>query len=165
MRRVSIAGLVLGLSVVAGCVINFKSEKPPQKGIIHVDVNYQYPNKNEFSTYSHSYKKELEPGRYAQTDHIELDPSQQLLILNKALVLHFYDMPESFHHKEESGRGTPQMIRIAADTLDHTVRWVGSLDSLHPNNYHLKELVEYVDSIVKSTSDYRDLPKAKDENN
>ncbi len=163
LGKASVLGFALILSILAGCVINFKSEKPPTKGVINVGVNYQYPGKNEFSTFKHYYKKELESGRYAQTDHIELDPSQQLLILNKALVLHFYDMPATFRHKDESGNGTPQMLRIAADTLDHTVSWSGTIDDLHPNNYHIKELVQYVDSIVKSTSDYQDLPKAKGE--
>ncbi len=91
------------------------------------------------------------------TNSIELDPGQQLLVLNKAFVLHFYQMPDSFYHAGHPA-GEPQFLRISADTLDKTVHWTGSLDSLHPLGYHLDSLVRYVDSIVKSTDAYQALP-------
>jgi hypothetical protein len=138
-------------------VVNFKSERPKTMGIIHVDTHYLYPGRNEFSTYDKFYKKEIAPGRFAETKDIQLDPGQQLLVLNKAFVLHFYDMPDSFFHTGHVA-GEPQFIRISADTLDKTVHWTGSLDSLHPAGHHLQELVEYVDSIVKSTDAYQALP-------
>ena len=148
--------------LVSGCVINFKNPIPQTKGIIHVDTHYQYPGKNEFSTYDKFYKKEVSAGRYAQAKDAELDPSQQLLVLNKALIYHFFDMPDTFYHWNASNQrisGTePQFIRISADTLDRTVYWSGSLDSLHPAGHRLKDLVEYVDSIVKSTDAYKSLP-------
>jgi hypothetical protein len=142
---------------LGGCVINFKSEKPLI--IIHVDANYVYPGKNEFSSSERFYKKEIEPGHFAETQ-CSLDPGQQLLVLNKALVLHLYQMPDTFYHADRSVAGQPHFLRIWADTLDKTVHWFGSTDSLHPMNYDLKTLVEYVDSIVKSTDDYKGLPKS-----
>jgi hypothetical protein len=151
------AGVFLLAVTLAGCVLNFKSENPKLKGIIHVDTHYLYPGRNEFSTYDKFYKKEIAPSRFAETKTIELDPGQQLLVLNKALVLHFFEMPDSFYH-DGHYRDLPQFIRISADTLDKTVRWNGSLDSLHPAGHHLDELVEYIDSIVKSTDAYQALP-------
>lgn len=149
----------LAAIAIGGCVINFKSEHTTN-GIIHVDAHYVYPGKNEFSTDERIYKKEVENGHFAET-RLELDPGQQLLVLNKALVLHFYQMPDTFYHVGGATSGEPHYLRIWADTLDRTVRWTGSADSLHPVNFKLKELVEYVDSIVKSTDDYKALPKSK----
>ena len=153
---------VVAAALLSGCVINFKNPVPITKGIIHVDTQYQYPGRNEFSTYDKFYKKEVAPGRYAQATNAELDPGQQLLVLNKALVLHFYDWPDTFFHENANGApladGSAHFIRISADTLDRTVYWSGSLDSLHPAGHNLKELVEYVDSIAKSTDAYRSLP-------
>jgi hypothetical protein len=142
---------------LAGCVVNFKNEHPKTKGIIHVDAHYLYPGRNEFDSYDKFYKKEIAPGRFAETKTIELDPGQQLLVLNKALVLHFFEMPDSFFHANHYP-ASPQFIRISADTLDKTIRWSGSLDSLHSAGHHLEELVEYVDSIVKSTDAFQALP-------
>ena len=147
---------------LSGCVINFKNPLPATKGVIHVDTHYEYPGKNEFSTYDKFYKKEVAPGRYAQAKDATLDEGQQLLVLNKAFVVRFYQMPDTFYHWNAANQqvlgAQPQFIRISADTLDKTVYWSGSLDSLHPAGHHLKELVEYVDSIVKSTDAYKDLP-------
>ncbi|MFI5201885.1 MAG: hypothetical protein ACHQNE_05830 [Candidatus Kapaibacterium sp.] len=155
------AGMVLIAFALAGCVINFKNPVPITKGVIHVDMHYIYPDRNEFSTYDKFYKKEVAPGRFAETKDIQLDPGQQLLVLNKALVLHFYNMPDSFFHIGRAA-GEPHYIRISADTLDKTVHWTGSLDSLHPAGQHLQELVEYVDSIVTSTEAYQALPAYKE---
>jgi len=153
--------VVLLALTLAGCVVNFKNPVPITKGIIHVDTHYLYPGRNEFSTYDKFYKKEVAPGRFAETKDIQLDPGQQLLVLNKAFVLHFYDMPDSFFHAGHYP-DVPQFIRISADTLDKTIHWTGSLDSLHPEGHHLQELVEYVDSIVKSTDAYQALPAYKE---
>src|SRR5665213_3212296 len=131
------------LAIFSGCVVNFKNPVPITKGIIHVDTHYVYPGKDEFSTYDKFYKKEVAPGRFAETKAIELDPGQQLLVLNQAFIAHFFDMPDSFSHSGHPA-GAPQFIRISADTLDKTVHWTGSLDSLHPAGHHLKQLVEYV---------------------
>ncbi len=153
--------LFLCLSAIAlsGCVINFKPPVPVH-GIIRVDAHYVYPGKNEFSSDERFYKKEIETGKYAET-RIDLDPGQQLLILNKAIVLHFYQMPDTFYHVGSGAVGTPHFLRIWADTLDKTVRWFGSTADLQPTNFNLRQLVEYVDSIVKSTDDYKGLPKSK----
>ncbi len=156
------------LVAFGGCVINFKNPVPLTKGIIHVDTHYRYPDKNEFSTYDKFYKKEVAPSKYVQAKDAELDPGQQLLVLNKAFVLHFYDMPDTFFHEnaahEKLAGDATQFIRISADTLDRTVYWSGSLDSLHPAGHHLRELVEYVDSMVKSTDAYKSLPASSGEN-
>ena len=90
--------LIVALIFLAGCVVNFKNPAPKTKGIIHVDTHYLYPGRNEFSTYNKFYKKEVAPGRFAETKTIELDPGQQLLVLNRALVLRFFEMPDSFFH-------------------------------------------------------------------
>lgn len=149
--------VVLLVFALAGCVLNFKSERPKTEGIIHVDTHYLYPGRSEFSTYDKFYKKEVAPGRFAETSTIKLDPGQQLLVLNEAFIVHFFDMPDSFFHAGHYP-DVPQFIRISADTLDKTVHWTGSLDSLHPAGHHLQEIVEYVDSIVKSTEAYQALP-------
>jgi len=162
------------LIIAAGCVVNFKDEHK-KKGIIHVDIHYVYPGKNELNTFRMSdhpagtYKKEIAIGRYAETK-IELDPGQQLLVLNQALVLHFFQMPDTFYHAgasgekespaERAGLVPTQSMRIQADTLNKTIYWHGSLDALRPENYHVRELVEYVDSIVRSTEEYQGLPKS-----
>jgi|GEM_PF-2539059 len=152
-----ISTTVLFALIFAGCVVNFKNAHPKTKGIIHVDAHYLYPGRNEFSSSDKFYKKEIASGRFAETKTIELDPGQQLLVLNKALVLHFFEMPDSFFHANHYP-ASPQFLRISADTLDKTIRWSGSLDSLHPAGHHLEELVEYVDSIVKSTDAFQALP-------
>ncbi len=144
---------------IGGCEITFKPPVPLM-GIIRVDAHYVYPGRNEFSSYERFYKKEIDTGHFAET-RIDLDPGQQLLVLNKAIVLHFYQMPDTFYHTDHATTGQPHFLRIWADTLDKTVHWFGSIDSLHPVNYDLKTLVEYVDSIVKSTDDYQGLPKSK----
>jgi hypothetical protein len=141
----------------AGCVINFHSELP-KRGIIDVKIDEVYPGKNELNTFDGYYKKEIEPHRYVQTK-IELDPGQQLLILNKALVFHFYQMPDTFYHKGEAVSSAEQHLRIRADTLDHTIYWQGSANDLQLKNHHLPELLDYIDSIVKSTDEYQGLPK------
>jgi len=85
--------LCIGLVYFTGCVVNFKSEKePPKKGVMDVKVDMAYPGKSELNTFDGFYKKEIEKGRYAQTE-IKLEPGQQLLVLNKALVLKFFQMP------------------------------------------------------------------------
>ncbi len=154
------AWMALFLLAFAGCVINFE-HRVPAKGM-RVDVHYLYPGRNEFSSRGKFYKKQIAPGRFAQTNSMELDPEQQLLVLNKAFEFHFYQMPDSFYHTDYPAgahpAGSPQFIKISVDTLDKTVRWSGSLGGLQPAGYHLKELVEYVDSIVKSTDAYRALP-------
>ncbi len=153
--------LILCLAAIAlsGCVINFKPPVP-QQAPIRVDAAYMYPGKNEFNSSQQFYKKEIEIGHFAKTQ-CTIDPGQQLLILNKAVVLHFYQMPDTFYHAGNSPVGAPHFLRIWADTLDKTVRWYGSADSLQPASANLNELVEYVDSIVKSTDDYQGLPKSK----
>src|ERR1035437_10665763 len=103
--------VIAALIFLAGCVVNFKSERPKTKGLIHVDAHYLYPGRNEFSTYDKFYKKEVAPGRFAETKTIELDPGQQLLVLNKAFVLHFFEMPDIFFH-EGHYPDVPQYIRI-----------------------------------------------------
>lgn len=149
----------LAAIALCGCRVNLK-QVVPEYNIIHVDVHYMYPGRNEFSTYERFYKKEIDTGHFAETQ-CQLDPGQQLLVLNKAIVLHFYQMPDTFYHTDHAKTGQPHFMRIWADTLDKTVHWFGSTDSLHPVNYDLKTLVEYVDSIVKSTDDYQGLPKSK----
>ncbi len=148
--------IAFGLS---GCIIYFKSPVPQQE-LIHVDVHYVYPGKSEFNSYERYYKKEIDVGNFAET-RLDLDPGQQLLILNKAIVLHFYQMPDTFYHIGSTTTGSPHFLRIWADTLDKTVRWFGSTADLQPANYKLRMLIEYVDSIVKSTDDYQSLPKSK----
>ena len=157
-RKIYFAAGVL-LLATAGCVINFKDPKGARP-LIHVDAAYRYPGRSEFSTAEKFYKKEIDKGRFAQTNDIALDPGQQLLVMNKAIVLNFYQMPDTFYHRGSATGQQSQFIRVWADTLDKTVYWNGSLDSLKPSKYHLKELVEYVDSIVKSTDEYRNLPKS-----
>jgi hypothetical protein len=168
------AALVSIFLLFAGCVINFKSEHPT-KGIIHVDIHYVYPGKNEMNTFEGFYKKEISPGHFAQTN-IKLDPGQQLLVLNKAFVLHFYQMPDTFYHAGgEEIKAVIQSLRIKADTLDKTIYWHGARTartnrappsngsggtSLTPEKYHARELIEYIDSIVRSTDDYQGLPKS-----
>ena len=142
-----------------GCVINLKSEKQPTQGMINVQVDGKYPGKSEFNTFDGFYKKEIDKGRYAQTD-LKLDPGQQILILNKAFVYKFFDMPQTFTHKSGDAGGEQHSLRIKADSLDRTVTWSGSIDDLEPKKYQLKELVEYVDSMVKSTDSYSGLPKS-----
>ncbi|HEY3875523.1 MAG TPA: hypothetical protein VGM92_08595 [Candidatus Kapabacteria bacterium] len=153
------AAMLSMLVAVAGCVINFKDPNA-QRILIHADAAYRYPGRCEFNSNGKYYKKEIQKGHFAETKDIELDPGQQLLVLNKAIVLNFYQMPDTFYHKGSGPRQQSQFIRIWADTLDKRVYWNGSLDSLQPHKYHLKELVEYVDSIVKSTDEYRNLPKS-----
>ncbi len=152
----------LGVLVfIVGCVINFKSEVSGRH-VIHVDTHYRYPGRNEASTSDRYYKKEVQPGRFAQSTDFSLDDGQQILVLNKAFVYHFYQMPDTFYHAGEKGgppAGQPQFLRIWADTLDKTVHWNGSIDSLHPSKFQLKELVEYVDSIARSTDAYKSLPE------
>src|SRR5438445_2544479 len=157
-KLIVLAAFLAGLS---GCVVFLKSEKTtePTKGLIDVKVHYTYPGKNELNTFDGFYKKEIEKGRYAQTN-IKLDPGQQLLVLNESFVYKFFDMPESFTHKGEGVSGATHSLRIKADTLDRTVTWSGSLDNLEPKKFQLKELVFYIDSIVKSTDDYTGLPKS-----
>ena len=157
MKKFAIFAIGLTFS---GCVINFHKELPT-KGVIDVKVHYVYPGKNELNTFEGYYKKEIGTGHYAQTK-IELDPGQQLLILNKALVYHFYQMPDTFYHKGETLTSPLQYLRIQADTLDRTVYWQGSVKDLSLKSYHLPELLEYIDSIVKSTDEYQGLPKTKD---
>jgi hypothetical protein len=152
--------LCIGLVYFTGCVVNFKSEKEtPQKGVMDVKVDMAYPGKSELNTFDGFYKKEIEKGRYAQTE-IKLEPGQQLLVLNKALVLKFFQMPAQFTHKGAEATAEPHSLRIKADTLDRTVAWTGSMDDLHPNNFRLQELVTYIDSIVRTTDDYTGLPKS-----
>lgn len=154
--------LLVCLTAIAlsGCIINFKSPIPSViPAHFHVDVHYVYPGRNEFNSYDRFYKKEIETGHYAET-RCTLDPGQQLLILNKAVVLHFYQMPDTFYHAGNTRAGQPHFLRIWNDTLDKTVHWFGSTDSLQPASYELKGMMEYVDSIVKSTDDYVALPKS-----
>jgi len=117
IEKTSVVLLVLAL---AGCVVNFKNPIPKTKGIIHVDTHFLYPERNEFSTYDKFYKKELASGRFAETKDIELDPGQQLLVLNQAFELHFYDMPDSFFH-EGHVAGAPQFIRISAAAVSDSI--------------------------------------------
>jgi len=155
-------GLFLCIAIVyfTGCVVNFKSEhETPKKGIMDVKLQLAYPGKSELNTFDGFYKKEIEKGKYAQTE-IKLEPGQQLLVLNKALVLKFFQMPAQFTHKGAEATSEAHSLRIKADTLDRTVAWTGSMDDLHPNNFRLKELVTYIDSIVRSTDDYTGLPKS-----
>jgi hypothetical protein len=162
MMQISRIVFVLVLVGLTGCVVNLKSEKTGTN-IIHVDVLCAYPGKSELNTFDGYYKKEIATGHYAQTK-IELDPGQQLLILNKAFVLHFYNMPAVFTHPAETDTGIAHdahhSLRIRADTLDHTISWQGSIQGLHPNTYHPEQLFEYIDSIVRSTDEYQGLPKS-----
>src|SRR2546430_31052 len=96
-QKYSKAAVLLFILFLQSCIINFKNEKNATKGPMHVDVNYIYPGKSQFNTYERYYKKEVQPGHYAET-RLELDPGQQLLMLNKALTLHFYQMPDTFYH-------------------------------------------------------------------
>lgn len=148
---VSVAGLI----TIAGCVINFKNPTPP-KLLVHANASYRYPGKCEFNSNSNFYKKELKNGRYAQTE-ITFDPGQQLLVMNKAVVLHFFQMPDSFYHVGTKEYAPPQYLRIWTDSLDKTVKWSGPIEDLSPSD-SLRELVEYVDSIVRSSEAYRGLP-------
>ena len=147
------------LLALCSCVVNLKNEQIKQNKI-HVDVQCTYPGKSQLNTFENSYKKEIETGKYAQTDDLTFDPGQQLLILNQAFVLHFFQMPNAFTHSTESDTLT-HTLRIKSDSLDHTVTWHGSLDGLRPDTYHLKELVEYIDSLTRSTDGYLVLPKGK----
>lgn len=148
---------ILSLALcVSSCVVNLKSEKTGTN-IIHVDVLCAYPGNSELNTFEGYYKKEVAPGHYAQTK-IEFDPGQQLLLLNKALVLHFYQMPATFTHTTEPDTQR-HTIRIVADTLDRTISWQGSIRGLHPTTYHPELLFEYIDSMIQSTDAYQALPK------
>ena len=149
------------LFALSACVVNLKNEKTTSN-IIHVDVQCSYPGKNELNTIEHSYRKEIAEGRYAKSDELAFDPGQQLLILNRALVLHFFEMPATLKHTTETDTQT-HSLHIVADTLDNTVTWRGSLDGLRPDKYRFKELVEYIDSMARTTDAYLILPKAKDE--
>lgn len=146
---------------LCACVVNLKQEGT-KVNIIHVDVQYAYPGKCELNTFEHSYKKEIAEGRYAKTDEMAFDPGEQLLFLNRALVLHFFEMPDNLKHTTETDTQT-HFLRIKADSLDHTVTWHGSVEALHPDKYHFKELVEYIDSTLRSTDAYQALPKAVNE--
>jgi hypothetical protein len=153
--------LLLLVILISSCVVNLKGEKVASN-LIHVDVQCSYPGKSELNTFEHSYRKEIAEGRYAKTDEFTFDHGQQLLILNHALVLHFFEMPASFSHLTETDTLTHR-LRIKSDTLDHTVTWRGSVEGLRPEKYHLKELVDYIDSMTRSTDGYMILPKSKSE--
>ena len=118
-------GVWIAAMVCSGCVINFKNPIPQQE-LIHVDAQYRYPGRNEFSSSDNFYKKEIDNGRFARTE-LTLDPGQQLLVMNKAIVLHFYQMPDTFYH---AGRrdSASQFLRIWSDTLDKTIHGSGSVD-------------------------------------
>src|SRR3954471_8129790 len=102
------ASLVL-VFALSSCIVNLKNEKA-KENLIHVDVQLAYPGKSQLNTFEGTYKKEIQTGHYAQSDELRFDPGQQLLILNRALVLHFFEMPDALTHRTES------------DTITHTLR-------------------------------------------
>src|SRR5438045_1857343 len=130
--------IIFSVLLLTGCVVNLKNEKSATN-IIHVDLRYNYPAKNELNTFEGYYAKETAPGHFARTNDFLLDPGQQLLILNKALTLHFFQMPASFHHTQDSDTET-HTLRIRADSLDRTISWHGSIDALRPDTYHPDQL-------------------------
>ena len=156
--RVCFLAIVL---IAAGCsIILINNDKTPKLSLMNINVYYGYPGRNQFSSADKFYKKETVAGHFAQTK-IELDEFQKRLIMNKADSLHFFQMPDSFYHYSEVSGSKFQWLRVTFDSLDKTVNWHGSLDSLQPKNYHIKELMLYVDSIVKSTDEYKALPKSE----
>jgi hypothetical protein len=147
--------------IAAGCsVILISNDKSPKAPKINLEVYYGFPARNQFNSADKFYKKETLPSHFAQTT-IELDNNQKNLILKEANSLHFFQMPDSFYHKEEVAGSKFQWLRITLDSTDKTINWHGSIDNLQPKNFNIKELVLFVDSIVKSTDAYQALPKSQ----
>jgi hypothetical protein len=150
--------------IAAGCSVILYSNKPdpPKAAPVNLNVYYGYPARNQFNSAEKFYKKETKPAYFSQTV-VELTDIQKHAILMKADALHFFQMPDTFYHYSEASGSNGskfQWIRLALDSLDKTVSWRGSIDSLQPKNFYIKELVLFVDSIVKSTDAYKALPKS-----
>jgi len=128
--------------------------------MINLDVYYGYPGRNQFNSEEKFYKKETLPSHFAQTV-IELDNNQKHAIFDEANSVHFFQMPDSFYHKDEASGLKFQWLRIVTDSVDKTVSWHGSIDGLQPENFHIKELVLFIDAMVKSTDAYKGLPKSE----
>ena len=153
--------IALFCMIGGGCSVVLVSNDHTVKELkANLNVYYGYPGRNQFNSATGFYKKETVAGHFAQTK-IELDNDQRLLIMSKADEFHFFQMPDSFYHVPEHVGNMVHSFRISIDSIDKTVNWRGSLEGLQPVNYRIKELVLFVDSIVKSTDEYKGLPKSE----
>jgi hypothetical protein len=147
---------------VVGCVIGLseKKKRKPQ-AITETKIHYLYPSRNECNTIDYRfYKKEISSGHFAET-RIDLTPEEQQLILSRAMAVNFFQMPDSLKQLvPNSSAQQRQYLRIQSAPLDHTVEWTGPLSDYR--NTSLPGLMQYVDSIVRSTTQYKELPDSSE---
>jgi hypothetical protein len=151
----SLFALLLTLSLT-GCTFFLRNDDPNKAATNETKVRYRSPSHEELNSFESYFRKETQPAHYAQTK-FDLNASQQLLILNRAFLAKFFNMPQ-FVGSTGSGADTCS-LRIASGALDWTVRWTDSPEQLRSSGSKLPELLAYIDSTVHSTPEYRQLPK------
>jgi hypothetical protein len=146
--------LVIGLG---GCSFFLKKDDPNKVSAREVKVHYRSPSHEELNTFQTFFRKETRPGHYAEMT-FDLDASQQLLILNRAFLTKFFNLPPVI--AVTTAAKDTSFLRVASGTLDWTVRWRGSRAELDAAGTSLPEFLDYLDSTIHATRAYKQLPKS-----
>jgi hypothetical protein len=153
MKQLIPATLVV---VLSGCSFFLHKDDPNKASNSEMKLHYKNAAHEEVNSFQGYVRKETKPLYYAETK-FELGPSQQLLILNRAFLAKFFEMPAAIGTLS-AGKDT-NSLRIASGVLDWTVKWTASTDELRASGSKLPELLTYVDSTLHATHEYQILPK------
>lgn len=143
--------------LLSGCSFFLKTDDPNKVNAREVKVHYRSPEHEELNTFQTYFRKETRPLHYAEMT-FDLDASQQLLILNRAFLTKFFNLPAMIPVTTASK--DTSYVRVASGTLDYTVRWRGTRAELETAGTTLPEFLEYLDSTVHATKAYKQLPKS-----
>ena len=160
--------LIIKIIIPLACTITFssclKSSKVNDTKFVLIDFKYGF--NNELNTFNDTFIKNIaDHGRIKIKLHFS--NSEQDEIINKALRIGFFEMPDTLNIIDQyfngSGNSTVekeniQSLRIKYKILDKNIVWKGILSYNNPETRGLTELTVLIRKIIESKPVYKTLP-------
>lgn len=155
---VFIAGIVL---VAAGF---FVFKKP---AVFNFIFKYGIEAGNELDTFKRTYTKDMVEDPPVKVE-MSLSKEEMGRIYQKMLEIKFFDYPEKFSVTvspgEPVGRVTPNpsyYFKVTSDSKVKELWWDDNITNKDEKAERLRELVEYIISIIESKREYKELPPSR----
>jgi hypothetical protein len=130
-------------------------------------IDYKYGFNNELNTFNDTYIKNF-TSRGKIKIKLHLSNPEQDKIINKALRIGFFDMPDLLNINNQYFEGycdstvaekNIQFLRIKYKNLDKKIIWNGALLYNNPETQNLAELTFLIRKIIESKPAYKSLPE------
>ena len=147
--------------IFASCL---KSSKENDTKFVLID--YKYGFNNELNTFNDTFIKNI-TGHGRIKIKVHFNNSEQEEIINKALSIGFFDMPDTlkinnryFERYSDSAAAEEniQSLRIKYKNSDRKIIWNGVLPYNNPETQNLAELTFLIRKIIESKPAYKSLP-------